>query len=303
MKRIGLFPGTFDPITIGHLDIIDRSLPLFDKLVIGIGRNVNKEPMFSVEKRLAWVREIYKDNPKVDAVVYDGLTIRCCQQVGARFILRGIRYVNDFEYEKAIADMNRSLDKNIETLFLTCLPQYTSVASTPGQGCLAQRRRCHAIPAGSSGPFLKPQQIALMPIWYHRELTLEGVQSRGENTMAQHLGIEFTEIGENFLKARMPVDDRTRQPYGLLHGGASAALAETLGSVGSAFVIDPDQFICVGLEINANHIRGVQEGHVYGTAIALHLGQTTHVWDIRIHDDQEKLVCVSRQTVAILKRR
>jgi pantetheine-phosphate adenylyltransferase len=130
MERICLFPGTFDPITIGHLDIINRSLPLFDKLVIGIGRNINKEPMFSVEKRLAWVREIYKDNPKVNAVVYDGLTIRCCQQVGAHFILRGIRYVNDFEYEKAIADMNRSLDKDIETVFLTCLPQYTSVAST-----------------------------------------------------------------------------------------------------------------------------------------------------------------------------
>ncbi|MDP4151617.1 MAG: pantetheine-phosphate adenylyltransferase, partial [Bacteroidota bacterium] len=123
-------PGTFDPITIGHLDIISRSLPLFDKLVIGIGRNVNKEPMFSEEKRLAWVREIYKGNPKIEAVVYEGLTIRCCQQVGANFILRGIRYVNDFEYEKAIADMNRSLDKNIETVFLTCLPQYTSVAST-----------------------------------------------------------------------------------------------------------------------------------------------------------------------------
>lgn len=130
MQRIGLFPGTFDPITIGHLDIINRSLPLFDKLVIGIGRNANKEPMFSEEQRLAWIREIYKDNPKVDAVLYEGLTIRCCQQVGAQFILRGIRYVNDFEYEKAIADMNRSLDHNIETVFLTCLPQYTSVAST-----------------------------------------------------------------------------------------------------------------------------------------------------------------------------
>ena len=128
--RIALFPGTFDPITIGHQDIINRSLPLFDKLVIGIGRNVNKEPMFSVEQRIEWIKEIYKDNPKVEAVVYEGLTIRCCQQVGARFILRGIRYVNDFEYEKAIADMNRSLDTNIETIFLTCLPQYTSVAST-----------------------------------------------------------------------------------------------------------------------------------------------------------------------------
>ncbi len=130
MQRIALFPGTFDPITIGHLDIINRSLSLFDKLIIGIGRNANKAPMFSEEQRLEWAREIYKDNPKVDAVVYDGLTIGCCQQVGARFILRGIRYVNDFEYEKAIADMNRSLDNNIETIFLTCLPQYTSVAST-----------------------------------------------------------------------------------------------------------------------------------------------------------------------------
>lgn len=130
MKRIGLFPGTFDPITIGHQDIINRSLPLFDKLVIGIGRNANKVAMFSEEQRLGWIREIYKDNPKVEAVVYEGLTVTCCQQVGAQFILRGIRYVNDFEYEKAIADMNRSLDKNIETVFLTCLPQYTSVAST-----------------------------------------------------------------------------------------------------------------------------------------------------------------------------
>ncbi len=128
--RIALFPGTFDPITIGHLDIINRSLPLFDKLVIGIGRNANKQAMFSEEQRLGWVKEIYKDNPKVDAIVYDGLTINACINVDAHFILRGIRYVNDFEYEKAIADMNRSLNKNIETIFLTCLPQYTSVAST-----------------------------------------------------------------------------------------------------------------------------------------------------------------------------
>ena len=130
MERIALFPGTFDPITIGHLDIISRALPLFDKLVIGIGRNMNKEPMFTEEKRLGWIREIYKNNPKVDAVVYEGLTVHCCQKVKANFILRGIRYVNDFEYEKAIADMNRSLDTHIETIFLTCLPQYTSVAST-----------------------------------------------------------------------------------------------------------------------------------------------------------------------------
>jgi pantetheine-phosphate adenylyltransferase len=130
MKRIALFPGTFDPITIGHLDIINRALPLFDKLVIGIGRNVNKTPMFSDEQRINWIQEIYKDTPKVSAVLYEGLTIACCQKVGANFIVRGIRYVNDFEYEKAIADMNRSLDANIETVFLTCLPQFTSVAST-----------------------------------------------------------------------------------------------------------------------------------------------------------------------------
>ena len=130
MERICLFPGTFDPVTLGHIDIIDRALPLFDKLIIGIGRNVNKVPMFSEEQRLQWIKEIYKGNPKVDAVVYDGLTVDCCKQEGANFILRGIRYVNDFEYEKAIADMNRSLDGHIDTVYLTCLPQFTSVAST-----------------------------------------------------------------------------------------------------------------------------------------------------------------------------
>lgn len=130
MSRICLFPGTFDPVTLGHTDIIDRALPLFDKLIIGIGRNINKVPMFSEKQRVEWLREIYKDNPKVEAVVYDGLTVECCKQYDANFILRGIRYVNDFEYEKAIADMNRSLEENIETIFLTCLPQYTSVAST-----------------------------------------------------------------------------------------------------------------------------------------------------------------------------
>jgi pantetheine-phosphate adenylyltransferase len=130
MKRIALFPGTFDPITIGHLDIIHRAMPLFDKLIIGIGRNANKTALFSEELRLEWLNEIFKDESNVSALIYEGLTVECCKRVGANFILRGIRYVNDFEYEKAIADMNRSLDHNIETIFLTCLPQYTSVAST-----------------------------------------------------------------------------------------------------------------------------------------------------------------------------
>lgn len=130
MSKICLFPGTFDPVTLGHVDIIDRSLDLFDKVVVGIGKNTNKVPMYSEEKRLEWLKEIYKDEPKVEALIYEGLTAECCKRVGAKFILRGIRYVNDFEYEKAIADMNRSLDSSIETIFLTCLPKYTSVAST-----------------------------------------------------------------------------------------------------------------------------------------------------------------------------
>lgn len=130
MQRIALFPGTFDPITLGHTDIINRALPLFDKLYIGIGRNANKQPMFSEEQRMNWIKSIYTKNDKVEVVVYEGLTVDCCKKIGANFILRGIRYVNDFEYEKAIADMNRSIADNIETVFLTCLPQYTSVAST-----------------------------------------------------------------------------------------------------------------------------------------------------------------------------
>lgn len=128
--RICLFPGTFDPVTLGHTDIINRALPLFDEMIIGIGSNVNKQPMFTENERLEWLQEIYKDEPKVKSVIYEGLTVDCCRKYNAKFILRGIRYVNDFEYEKAIADMNRSIDGNIETIFLTCLPQYTSVAST-----------------------------------------------------------------------------------------------------------------------------------------------------------------------------
>ena len=128
--RICLFPGTFDPITTGHLDIIGRALPLFDKVVVGIGRNAQKKPMFSEADRLRWINECYKDNNKVIAVAYEGLTVNCCKSIGANFILRGIRYVNDFEYEKAIADMNRSIESDIETIFLTCSPPYTSVAST-----------------------------------------------------------------------------------------------------------------------------------------------------------------------------
>lgn len=129
-QKICLFPGTFDPVTLGHTDIINRALPLFDKLVIGLGRNSNKTALFSEEQRLSWIRDIYKGDDRIEVISYEGLTVECCQHVGARYILRGIRYVNDFEYEKAIADMNRSISDGIETIFLTCLPKYTSVAST-----------------------------------------------------------------------------------------------------------------------------------------------------------------------------
>lgn len=120
--------------------------------------------------------------------------------------------------------------------------------------------------------------------------------------MGHFIGMEWVELGDRFLKARMPVDERTKQPYGLLHGGASCVLAETLGSVASALIVDPEKFICVGLEINANHIRSAREGYVTGTCTPIHIGASTHVWDIRIHDEKEKLICVSRLTVAVLKR-
>ena len=130
MQRICLFPGTFDPVTLGHVDIITRALPLFDKIVVGIGINTSKAPMFSAEKRLSWLKEIFKDQPTVEGAVYEGLTVNFCRTINAKFILRGIRYVSDFEYEKTIADANRTLDKSIETIFLTGEPKYTSVAST-----------------------------------------------------------------------------------------------------------------------------------------------------------------------------
>ena len=130
MQRICLFPGTFDPVTLGHVDIINRALPLFDKIYVGIGINTSKSPLFSAEQRMKWVADIYANEPRVVSVIYEGLTINYCKIIHANFILRGIRYVSDFEYEKTIADANRTLDNKIETVFLTGEPKYTSVAST-----------------------------------------------------------------------------------------------------------------------------------------------------------------------------
>ena len=141
-----------------------------------------------------------------------------------------------------------------------------------------------------------------MSIWYNKELTIADFEGWGKNTLGEHLGIQFTELGDDYLKATMPVDHRTHQPYGLLHGGASAALAETLGSVCSALVINREKSMCVGIEINANHVRSVRSGIVTGTCTPIHIGKSTHVWDIRIHDEHNKLLCISRLTVAILKK-
>ena len=130
MPKICLFPGTFDPVTLGHVDIVNRALPLFDKIVVAIGTNSSKGPMFSPEQRLMWIEDIFRGESKVEGAVYEGLTVNFCNRIGAHFILRGIRYVSDFEYEKTIADANRTLDPKIETIFLTGEPKYTSVAST-----------------------------------------------------------------------------------------------------------------------------------------------------------------------------
>ncbi|MBK9380650.1 MAG: hotdog fold thioesterase [Chitinophagaceae bacterium] len=142
-----------------------------------------------------------------------------------------------------------------------------------------------------------------MSIWFKKDLTITDISLLGKQTMSDYIGIECKELGEDFLKATMPVDHRTKQPYGLLHGGASCVLAETIGSLASAMVVDHSRYYCVGLEINANHIRSARDGFVTGIARPLHIGRNTHVWDIKIYDRSEKLVCVSRLTVAVIARK
>jgi 1,4-dihydroxy-2-naphthoyl-CoA hydrolase len=141
-----------------------------------------------------------------------------------------------------------------------------------------------------------------MSIWFNKSLKISDLGAIEPGTMAEFLGMEWTELGDNFVKIKMPVDQRTKQPFGLLHGGASCALAETAGSVASQLVLDPNKFVSVGLEINANHIRSVRHGYVTATATPLHLGGTTHVWDVKIHDDNNQLICICRLTTAVLKK-
>ena len=137
----------------------------------------------------------------------------------------------------------------------------------------------------------------IMTLW-KTQTTLDQLKERSKNTLIEHLGIEYLEIGDDYLKAKMPVDNRTKQPAGLLHGGASVALAETLGSIAAGLCVNREKKGIVGLEINANHIRPVTGGWVTGITKPIHVGNTTQIWEIRIYNEQDKLVCVSRLTVA-----
>jgi len=139
-----------------------------------------------------------------------------------------------------------------------------------------------------------------MAIWFGNP-TIDDVRNYSKGLMSSHLGIEFTEWGDDFLRGTMPVEPRTRQPMGYLHGGASLAFAETLGSVAANHVVNPAKFRCLGQEINANHLRPVTDGLVIGTARAMHLGARSHVWGIEIRDPRERLVCISRLTIAVVE--
>lgn len=138
---------------------------------------------------------------------------------------------------------------------------------------------------------------------FRDDITLDTLNSLSKNTLAETLGIEFTAVGADFMEARMPVDARTHQPYGLLHGGASVALAETMGSMAGACCVDMSNQFCVGLEINANHIKSVRSGYVKGITKPIHIGRKTHVWEIRISNEQDELICISRITMAVLDKK
>jgi 1,4-dihydroxy-2-naphthoyl-CoA hydrolase len=140
-----------------------------------------------------------------------------------------------------------------------------------------------------------------MSIWF-REYTLEEINRRGVQTMADFLGIEFTKIGQDFLIAKMPVSDKVKQPIGIVHGGANVVLAETIASTAANMAVNIADYYCVGLEINTNHIRSVREGIVWGTARPFHLGKSTQVWHIELKDEQDRITAISRMTASVLKR-
>ncbi|MBL7856276.1 MAG: hotdog fold thioesterase [Cyclobacteriaceae bacterium] len=138
---------------------------------------------------------------------------------------------------------------------------------------------------------------------FREDVTLDKLNAWSQRTLAEQIGIEFVTIASDYLEARMPVDHRTHQPLGMLHGGASVALAETMGSVAATCCIDITKHFCVGLEINANHIRSVQDGFVTGVARPIHIGKKTQVWEIRISNVEQELVCISRITLAVLDKK
>jgi 1,4-dihydroxy-2-naphthoyl-CoA hydrolase len=140
-----------------------------------------------------------------------------------------------------------------------------------------------------------------MKIWV-TDIDLTKIYERSKNTMPEYLGVEFVEVGDDYLAARMPVNERTRQPIGIMHGGASCMLAETVGSVAAQFCVDIKEYYCVGLDINTNHIRSIREGYVIAIARPFHLGLSTQVWGIEIKNEEGKLISVNRLTMAVLKR-
>ncbi len=141
-----------------------------------------------------------------------------------------------------------------------------------------------------------------MSIW-QKKWALDNLNALSRNTMVRHLGIEYTEIGEDYLKARMPADERTKQPAGLLHGGANAALAETIGSMAARMCVDDDKYDIVGVELNVSHLRPVFNGTVEGIARPIKIGQTVHVWEIKIYDERQRQTCVGRLTLMVVKKR
>ncbi|GHE68027.1 thioesterase [Roseivirga thermotolerans] len=138
---------------------------------------------------------------------------------------------------------------------------------------------------------------------FHPKATLEIINQMSKNTLVEHLGIEVTELGKDYLIGKMPVDHRTHQPLGMLHGGASVVLAETLGSIAATLTVDPQRQYCVGLDINANHIKSVRSGFVYGKTTPIHVGKRTQVWEIRIENEEKELICISRITMAVLDKK
>ncbi|RKQ42782.1 1,4-dihydroxy-2-naphthoyl-CoA hydrolase [Roseivirga pacifica] len=138
---------------------------------------------------------------------------------------------------------------------------------------------------------------------FHKEATVEAINAMGKNTLTEHIGIEITEVGNDYLVGKMPVDHRTHQPMGLLHGGASVVLAETLGSIAATLTLDLSKQYAVGLEINANHIKGVREGFVYGKASPIHVGKKTQVWEIRMTNQEGQITCISRITMAVIDKK